>query len=82
MVTYDNSHLAERTIGMAEMEKKHCKRDILGSRTPFSPHRSPRSANATMPSPISRVPVASSFRFPPIRLGLKSRISSVPKSVI
>ena len=22
MVTYDNSHLAERTIGMAEMEKK------------------------------------------------------------
>lgn len=30
----------------------------------------------------SRVPVASSFRFPPIRLGLKSRISSVPKSVI
>lgn len=56
--------------------------DILGSRTPFSPHRSPRSANATMPSPISRVPVASSFRFPPIRLGLRSRISSVPKSVI
>lgn len=53
-----------------------------GSRTPFSPHRSPRSANATMPSPISRVPVASSFRFPPIRLGLRSRISSVPKSVI
>lgn len=49
---------------------------------PSSPHRSPRSANATMPSPISRVPVASSFRFPPIRLGLKSRITSVPKSVI
>lgn len=61
---------------------RNCNRDILGSRTPFSPHRSPRSANATMPSPISRVPVASSFRFPPIRLGLRSRISSVPKSVI
>ena len=61
---------------------RNCNRDILGSRIPFSPHRSPRSANATMPSPISRVPVASSFRFPPIRLGLRSQISSVPKSVI
>lgn len=51
-------------------------------RIPFSPHRSSRSANATMPSPISRVPVAPSFRCPPICLSLRSRISSVPKSVI
>lgn len=49
---------------------------------PFSPRRSPRSASATMPSPISRVPMVSSFRFPPIRLSVRSRISSVPKSVI
>ena len=56
--------------------------DTLGSRIPFSPRRSPRSASATMLSPISRVPVVSSFRFPPIRLSVRSRISSVPKSVI
>ena len=61
---------------------ENCNSDIHGSRIPFSPHRSPRSANATMPSPISRVPVASSFRFPLICLGLRSWISSVPKSVI
>lgn len=61
---------------------RNCSKDILGSRIPFSPHLSPRSANATMPSPISRVPVAPSFRCPPIRLGMRSRISSVPKSVI
>lgn len=48
----------------------------------FTPRRSPRSASATMPSPISRVPMASSFRFPPIRLDLRSLISSAPKSVI
>lgn len=41
-----------------------------------------RDASATMPSPISRVPMVSSFRFPPIRLSVRSRISSVPKSVI
>ena len=73
---------AAMPIDKALAVMEDCNRDILGSRTPFSPHRSPRSANATMPSPISRVPVASSFRFPPIRLGLRSRISSVPKSVI
>lgn len=60
----------------------NCNKDILGSRIPFSPRRSPRSASATMPSPISRVPMVSSFRFPPIRLSVRSRISSVPKSVI
>lgn len=65
---------------MAVMEKFN--KDILGSRIPFSPRRSPRSASATMPSPISRVPMVSSFRFPPIRLSVRSRISSVPKSVI
>lgn len=65
---------------MAVMEKLH--KDILGSRIPFSPRRSPRSASATMPSPISRVPMVSSFRFPPFRLSVRSRISSVPKSVI
>lgn len=31
---------------------------------------------------LSRVPMASSFRFPPIHLGLRSLISSAPKSVI
>ena len=61
---------------------RNCNKDILGSRIPFSPRRSPRSASATMPSPISRVPMVSSFRFPPIRLSVRSRISSVPKSVI
>lgn len=61
---------------------RNCNKDILGSRIPFSPRRSPRSASATMPSPISRVPMASSFRFPPIRLDLRSLISSAPKSVI
>lgn len=61
---------------------RNCNRDTLGSRIPFSPRRSPRSASATMLSPISRVPVVSSFRFPPIRLSVRSRISSVPKSVI
>ena len=61
---------------------RNCNSDTLGSRIPFSPRRSPRSASATMPSPISRVPVASSFRFPLICLGLRSWISSVPKSVI
>lgn len=61
---------------------RNCNRDILGSRTPFALHRSPRSASVMMPSPISRVPVVSSFRFPPIRLDLRSWISSAPKSVI
>lgn len=65
---------------MAVMEK--LQQRYLGSRIPFSPRRSPRSASATMPSPISRVPMASSFRFPPIRLDLRSLISSAPKSVI
>lgn len=54
----------------------------INKKIPFSPRRSPRSASATMPSPISRVPMVSSFRFPPIRLSVRSRISSVPKSVI
>lgn len=31
---------------------------------------------------LGRVPMASSFRFPPIRLDLRSLISSAPKSVI
>lgn len=65
---------------MAVMEK--LQQRYPGSRIPFSPRRSPRSASATMPSPISRVPMASSFRFPPIRLDLRSLISSAPKSVI
>ena len=65
---------------MAVMEK--LQQRYPWSRIPFSPRRSPRSASATMLSPISRVPVVSSFRFPPIRLSVRSRISSVPKSVI
>lgn len=66
----------------AKAMAENCNSDTLGSRIPFSPRRSPRSASATMLSPISRVPVVSSFRFPPIRLSVRSRISSVPKSVI
>ena len=72
-----------------DLDNESVERFYTGKKNPWSDiqdflesHCFEKSASATMLSPISRVPVVSSFRFPPIRLSVRSRISSVPKSVI
>lgn len=82
--SYDVKEFLESGMQLSPSSRPDTRKELhfdLGTAA-LSENYSSIRPNATMLSPISRVPVVSSFRFPPIRLSVRSRISSVPKSVI